>query len=332
MKKDMIQLPVRFNFHEYFDAITGKGYGSHRFSWTSALFIDLVEEYYDEDRRSLTWFGMPAGRSLKEKRVLNWVEGRLPTPSRDLAPKLMSSIGAMKARFYDMQRGRVDYKAMKESETYRAYLRLASKLCRFDLTWVESREEKLSFWINLYNTIVVHGIIELEIRSSVREISDFFSHLGYEIGGHFFSLDDIEHGILRSNARPPYRVFSTFKRQDPRRAFIMGRLDPRIHFALVCGSRSCAPIDFYSRNAIDEQLDEATRNFVNSSEVVILPEKNKLLLSEIFTWYAKDFGKRKDILDFILRHLSPDDKAAYLAEHQDDIEMEYLFYDWNLNH
>lgn len=32
MKRDMIQLPIRFGFHEYFDSRTGKGYGSDRFS------------------------------------------------------------------------------------------------------------------------------------------------------------------------------------------------------------------------------------------------------------------------------------------------------------
>jgi hypothetical protein len=109
-------------------------------------------------------------------------------------------------------------------------------------------------------------------------------------------------------------------------------MDPRIHFALVCGSRSCAPIRFYEADSIDEQLETATKNFVNSSEVVILPERNKILLSQIFNWYEKDFGKKKDIFEFILRYLDPDDKTRYLTQHMDDIEVEYLFYDWNLNH
>ncbi|MBW2158153.1 MAG: DUF547 domain-containing protein, partial [Deltaproteobacteria bacterium] len=80
------------------------------------------------------------------------------------------------------------------------------------------------------------------------------------------------------------------------------------------------------------QLDTATRNFINSSEVIILPEKNKVLFSQIFNWYIKDLGKRKDLFKFLLRYLNPDDKANYLVEHMDTIEVEYLFYDWNLNH
>ena len=332
MKKDLIQLPVRFGFHEYFDSITGKGYGSDAFSWTTSLFIDLVYEYYDQDKHTLIWFGRGDGVTLKKRRILNQAHAFTSAPTEDLASKLMVAIGGLKETFYDMNRGLVDYKAMKNSAKYRTYLELAGQLQVFDLKSLVTREEKLAFWINLYNTIVVQGIVELELASSVREVNNFFAHISYRIGNHTFSPDEIEHGILRSNARPPYRVFSVFRRNDPRRQFALNTSDPRIHFALVCGSRSCAPISFYEAVAIDEQLDIATKNFINSSEVIILPEKNKILLSQIFNWYIKDLGKRKDIFKFLLRYLNPDDKAKYLVEHMDTIEVEYLFYDWNLNH
>ena len=74
-------------------------------------------------------------------------------------------------------------------------------------------------------------------------------------------------------------------------------MDPRIHFALVCGSRSCAPIRFYEADSIDEQLETATRNFINSSEVVILPEQKKILLSQIFNWYEIFSNRKPDKID-----------------------------------
>jgi len=332
MKKDMIQLPARFGFHEYFDSITGKGYGSDSFSWTASLFIDLVFEYYDEDRQALNWLGRRKSRRLREVKTLNQIPGVIPEPVKDLAPKLMSSIGELKGLFYSVDRGRVDYEAMKRSREYGSYLESAAHLKVFDLESLVTREEKLAFWINLYNTLVVQGVVELGLNSSVREISNFFTHIGYNIGGYTFTPDDIEHGILRSNARPPYRTTAVFKGRDPRAAHMVEPMDRRIHFALVCGSRSCAPIRFYEADAIDEQLDAATRNFINSSEVVILPEKNKILLSEIFNWYKRDFGHKRDIFRFLSPYLDQDEKAAYLKAHMDTIEMEYLFYDWNLNH
>lgn len=332
MKKDLIQLPVRFGFYEYFDSITGKGYGSDAFSWTTSLFIDLVYEYYHQDNHALLRFLRSDSKRLKEKRILNQASNVAQSPAKDLASKLMASIGDLKEKFYDMNRGLVDYKAMKNSAEYLNYLELAEQLHTFNLKILVTREQKLAFWINLYNTIVVQGIVELELASSVRDVTNFFTHICYKIGNYIFSPDEIEHGILRSNASPPYRIFSIFRRNDPRRQFALNKSDPRIHFALVCGSRSCAPIRFYQASVIDEQLDTATRNFINSSEVVILPEKNKILLSQIFNWYSNDLGKRKDLFKFLLRYLNPDDISQYLAEHMDTIEIEYLFYDWNLNH
>jgi hypothetical protein len=332
MKKDMIQLPVRFGFHEYFDSISGSGYGSKDFSWTAALFMDLVNEYYERDKSAFDWIGLGKGRSLSSLVVLNQGgEGNLH-PMPDLASKLMASIGGLKETFYDMRRGLVDYEAMRGSTQYKEYCKLAEHLRAFDLTWLTSREEKLAFWINLYNTIVVHGIVALGIKSSVREITNFFTHITYQIGHENFSPDDMEHGILRSNARPPYRIFKAFRSSDPRADFALEKLDPRIHFALVCGSRSCAPIRFYDSKNIDEQLDTACSNFVNSSEVVILPEVEKMLLSQIFKWYSRDFGGRPKVFDFLLKYLDLDDKAEYLSQHRYHMNVEYLFYDWNLNH
>ena len=39
--------------------------------------------------------------------------------------------------------------------------------------------------------------------------------------------------------------------------------------AIACGFRSCAPIRFYRAEAIEDQLDRAAKNFINSSEVIL---------------------------------------------------------------
>ena len=174
--------------------------------------------------------------------------------------------------------------------------------------------------------------MELGIISSVKEFGNFFSKIEYQIGDYTFSADEIEHGILRSNARPPFKLFPVFGKKDARREFSLKKRDRKIHFSLVCGSRSCAPIRFYSAENIEEQLDSATENFINSSEVLILPEENKIFLSQIFSWYWKDFGGRKALFDFILKYFKDSAKSDFLRQNMDSIDVEYLFYDWNLNH
>ena len=244
----------------------------------------------------------------------------------------MESIGNLKKKFYNLSRGLVDYKAMKQAEEYEEYRQIAARLRTFDPESLTDPAEKMAFWINLYNTIVIHGIVELGIQSSVREISAFFANIAYYIGDFVFSAEEIEHGILRANARPPYRLFPLLGKNDTRRGLSLAKVDPRIHFALVCGSRSCAPIRFYDPALIDEQLDRAAKNFVNSSEVIIMPEKNKVFLSQIFRWYKRDFGGKQNIFNFLLKYHDKNEKSEFLKQNINTVEVEYLFYDWNLNH
>ena len=178
---------------------------------------------------------------------------------------------------------------------------------------------------------MIDGIITLGIRSSVKEVIGFFRKVAYRIGGYIFCADDIEHGILRANRRPPGALCRRFGPFDRRRQFSLCGCDPRVHFALVCGSRSCAPIRFYTGEKIDEQLDLAARYFVNSSEVIVLPQEKKLLLSMIFKWYEVDFGGPDGVLSFVADYLMNEQDRRFILEEKDHIKMEYLFYDWNLN-
>jgi hypothetical protein len=157
------------------------------------------------------------------------------------------------------------------------YRKIAARLKGYNLSLLKDGKRRLAFWINLYNTIVVEGIIALGIKSSVKEVIGFFTRIKYIIGGYRFSPDDIEHGILRANSRHPGHPFRQFGPFDPKKNFSIDKTDPRINFALVCGSRSCAPIKFYTPDKIDEELELATKNFVNSSEVIIMPEEKRML-------------------------------------------------------
>jgi hypothetical protein len=45
-------------------------------------------------------------------------------------------------------------------------------------------------------------------------------------------------------------------------------MDPRIHFALVCGAKSCPPIKLYSASTLEEGLQGAAEAFC-ADDVVI---------------------------------------------------------------
>jgi hypothetical protein len=330
LQKDLLQLTLRFGFHEYFDSFDGTAYGSDDFSWTAALFIDLAQEFYKSERAARRLAAKARGL-FSSSRVLNSGKPMPEVPQADLAGTLMRSIRALRDAFYDTARSRVDYHALRESDQYQAYRLLTNGLRGFDLRQLVGRRQKLAFWVNLYNTIVVDGIASLGVKESVQEAPELFSRLKYAIGKHLFSADDMEHGILRANARPWFHLLQQFGPKDPRKAWILKPVDPRIHFALVCGSRSCAPIDYYDPATIYEQLEAAANSFVNSSEVIVLPEEGKVLLSEIFRWYEADFGGKRGVLDFLYDYLADEHARRAIRENAESLRFEYIYYDWNLN-
>ena len=178
---------------------------------------------------------------------------------------LTLAMADLKARFIDIERGIVRYKDIRGSEAFERYKALSSGLRSFDLKRLEAREQRLSFWVNVYNTAVIHGVIELGLQKSVKEFPGFFDRVAYEIGGRPFSLNDIEHGILRGNRRHPYRLFKPFRNgRSTAWILLLVPIDSRVHFALVCGARSCPPIGFYEADQIDFQLQLAAASFINS--------------------------------------------------------------------
>lgn len=269
---------------------------------------------------------------MKNSKTLN--NGPVPqTPAGfDIAAKLRGDMNRLKGEFYDLEQGKVDYRTMRSSDAYREYTANSAFLRNFALTGLLQREEKLAFWINIYNTLVIHGIIELDIKESVREITGFFSRFSYTIDGLAFTPDDIEHGILRGNRHPPYRVFRPFSSSDQRLSYIIYPPDPRIHFTLVCGSTSCPPINFYKAEKIDEQMDLAASGFINGPEVEIIPVHNRLRLSPIFKWYSHDFGDRKGIVNLLMRYREAGRERDFLLEHGMKADIEWKDYDWRLNH
>jgi hypothetical protein len=206
--------------------------------------------------------------------------------------------------------GRVDYGRLAASGEFAAAADAAGALDGVRLDGLPTREARLAFWLNVYNALVLHGIVRLDVRTSVLRVWNFFGRVSYRVGGHVVSLDDIEHGLLRGNRRrqlPPWRPFG---HRDPRLALAVTPPDPRYHFAITCGAASCPPVGVYRATAIDAQLDLAARNFVNQEVTLAGP---RLLCSRIFRWYRTDFEAAGGLAAFLLRYLDDGPVRAALA-------------------
>ena len=208
----------------------------------------------------------------------------------------------------NIKQGKVDYAGFKSEESrLDRYLEVLENTDSNQL--LES--EKFAFYINAYNAWTIKLI--LSAYPGLDSIKDLGSLLKspwqkkfVRIDGQVTTLDDIEHNILRPR----------FK-------------DPRVHFAINCSAASCPPLkpEPYLGIALDHQLDESTRSFVNDPDNYRL-EGDTLYVSRIFKWFSEDFND--DALGFYLTYAEGNLKMR-LVEKKDTIQVKYLHYDWSLN-
>jgi hypothetical protein len=261
------------------------------------------------------------------------VEMAMP-PGADLAARLKQTLDDLKRSVMDEDGASVDYAALRSSSAYAAYqVECLAALRQFKPHSLPTEHARRAFWINLYNALVLDAVITFGVQRSVTEgrlgMLTFFRRAAYVIDGQRVSLEDIEHGILRGNRGNPYVPGAHFASDDSRLVWSLP-LDPRLHFALNCGGRSCPPIRSYSPDKLDAQLDLATRGFVDAS-VELRPETNELWLSRILQWYGSDFGGREGVLDFLIRYLPDDERRNYLSQQRETLQLNYRKYDWQLN-
>jgi hypothetical protein len=175
----------------------------------------------------------------------------------------------------------------------------------------------MAFWINAYNAVVAHHVLELypEI-DSVKGVPGFFDEIRFQVAGEELTLDEIETKALELG-------------------------DARVHFAVVCASTSCPDLldEPFRGEALEAQLEVSTRRFLSDTSKGLRwrREENRLELSSIFKWYAGDFTggstvvaffARSKVLDWILPHLPP--RQAEEIEGTDP-SIRYMDYDWSLN-
>lgn len=173
--------------------------------------------------------------------------------------------------------------------------------------------DRRSYWINTYNALVLRAVLELWPLDSVRDVKVSLTSRVVPGKGFFYDRKVIVGGQETSLYRLEKDVLASQK-------------DPRLHFALNCASDSCPVLRPWEWT--DEQLDQASREFVSRPENVSV-EDNALQVSRIFKWYRKDFPKN---LAVYLQQYADDDLRQQLIRADDgNFRVRYGEYDWSLN-
>ncbi|XP_073046286.1 uncharacterized protein [Primulina eburnea] len=137
------------------------------------------------------------------------------------------------------------------------------------------REEKLTFWINIHNALVMHA--------------------AYNVGGHNINAYDIQNSILGIRSHYSARWLQTiltpgkkFKSASSKHIYAIEYPEPLVHFALSSGAYSDPAVRLYKASTIFEDLKVAREEFIQAT--VYVHKETKIYLPKILCYYGKDMS------------------------------------------
>jgi len=192
---------------------------------------------------------------------------------------------------------------------------------------LNTEDRKKAFWLNIYNAYVQILLLDdpelFEDRNSWFGYN-FFSSPQITIAGHKLSFDDIEHGIMR---RSNFKLALGYI-QKPRwmvdnfiQKFWWHEVDPRIHFAVNCGAASCPYIAVFDPNRADEQLEIATRQYLNEN-TDYYPDEDRVEVTRLMSWFRGDFGGVSGAVQML--------KDYDVIPENADPSVDFKEYDWTM--
>ncbi len=171
-----------------------------------------------------------------------------------------------------------------------------------------SEDERKAFYINAYNAMAIAIVLDAYPVKSIRHIDGSFGGIRRKIGGQMLTLDDIENRLREMK-------------------------DARIHFAIVCASKSCPPLagKAYTAAGLSAALNEQARAFLNDPAKNVFDRENtRLALSKIFDWNREEFERDGGTIPGYIAKLVGDPGLASWTQTFPG-KPEFLEYDWKLN-
>ena len=232
-----------------------------------------------------------------------WLIGSLATIARGAAPPDPAPLDAVLAA--RAKNGGFDYRGTDGQDKKRLSAYLANVGDAQPAAM--SADERKAFYINAYNVVAIQTLLE-NPGKKITDIDGAFKTAKHRVGGEMLTLDDIENRL---------RQFQ----------------DARIHFAIVCASKSCPALasKAYRAEGLSAALDRQGREFVNDpAKNRIDKAKGQITLSMIFNWNRKEFERDGGTLQkYVSKYVADPAAASWLAASTK--EPEFLEYDWNPN-
>ncbi|XP_078156845.1 uncharacterized protein LOC144552727 isoform X1 [Carex rostrata] len=166
-----------------------------------------------------------------------------------------------------------------------------------------THQQKLAFWINIYNACMMNGFLEQGIPTSPQMLVALMPKATINVGGQLLNAMAIEHFILRL----PYNIKNAYPKGMKDDTTIRGIFglewpEPLVTFALSCGSWSSPAVRVYTPSHVEQQLETAKKDFLQASIGISNP--SKLAIPKLLHWYLLDFAKdMESLMDWICMQL-----------------------------
>lgn len=182
------------------------------------------------------------------------------------AASLTAQTTAFLQKFVNKE-GKVNYEAIQRNPAQLD--RLLANIAAFNVSKAEMADQ-YAFYLNAYNVLVIGEIVAHYPLTSVQSMPGFFNRTLLQIAGQQLTLDQIETDKLR-------KIYD----------------DPRLHFALVCGTNSCPRLSrtaYVGKELFVQLNNQAKFALLDAGYVKIDPASKMVFLPEIFKWYDADFS------------------------------------------
>jgi hypothetical protein len=184
---------------------------------------------------------------------------------------------------------------------------------------LESDQQKIAFWVNVYNAFIQISLTENP--SLYKDKGTFFSEERIKIGGEILSFDDIEHGIIRkSKIKLSLGYLRKWFVSKWERKLRVDNIDWRIHFALNCGAKSCPPVAIYSAKNLNTEFDFITKEYLKEQTTYNKETKTAKSVA-LMSWFRGDFGGKSGTKKILFKYKITPDKPKHL---------DFNSYDWTL--
>ncbi len=168
----------------------------------------------------------------------------------------------------------------------------------YDLATLRTDADKMAFWINAYNALMLDAIAGQPGRQNVLGSDDgaLFFKTPHTVGGVRVTLDEVENVILRRKSGPA--ALEKLQVQT---------LDPRLHVALNCAAVSCPRLrrEAFTPARLDALLDAGMRDFAGSPRHFDV-QNGEVLVSSLLDWFGADFDARGAAGPWVLGFMRPD--------------------------